>query len=152
MDWCVLGLHSPWHSWIHSFLWCCGQTTFQTECGQLLDTLCMNLTLEDFTVDRWTLIVKSVTTHTWHYSSSSPLFITVKLWHFVVYSVCVHDKITDSLVYHSPFHLHCTLLSMEPHHSCMWWWLVQVQDSLLLLLLLRGARDDRVWRDGHRDI
>jgi farnesyl diphosphate synthase len=34
------------------------ETTFQTECGQLLDTLCMNLTLEDFTVDRWTLIVK----------------------------------------------------------------------------------------------
>lgn len=34
------------------------ETTFQTECGQLLDTLCMNLTLDDFTVDRWTLIVK----------------------------------------------------------------------------------------------
>lgn len=34
------------------------ETTFQTECGQLLDTLCMNLTIEDFTVDRWTLIVK----------------------------------------------------------------------------------------------
>lgn len=34
------------------------ETTFQTEVGQLLDTLCMNLTLEDFSVDRWTLIVK----------------------------------------------------------------------------------------------
>jgi len=34
------------------------ETTFQTECGQLLDTLCLNLTIEDFTVDRWTLIVK----------------------------------------------------------------------------------------------
>eukprot|EP01062_Namystynia_karyoxenos_P009247 TRINITY_DN13263_c0_g1_i1.p1 TRINITY_DN13263_c0_g1~~TRINITY_DN13263_c0_g1_i1.p1 ORF type:complete len:441 (+),score=187.62 TRINITY_DN13263_c0_g1_i1:81-1325(+) len=34
------------------------ETTFQTEVGQLLDTLCMNLTLPDFTVDRWTLIVK----------------------------------------------------------------------------------------------
>mmetsp|Transcript_79981 Transcript_79981/g.205770 ORF Transcript_79981/g.205770 Transcript_79981/m.205770 type:complete len:414 (-) Transcript_79981:168-1409(-) len=34
------------------------ETTFQTECGQLLDTLCMNLDLPDFTVDRWTLIVK----------------------------------------------------------------------------------------------
>merc|ERR1719253_309091 len=34
------------------------ETTFQTEVGQLLDTLCMNLDLPDFTVDRWTLIVK----------------------------------------------------------------------------------------------
>jgi len=34
------------------------ETTFQTECGQLLDTLCLNLSIEDFTVDRWTLIVK----------------------------------------------------------------------------------------------
>ena len=34
------------------------ETTFQTECGQLLDTLCMNLTVEDFSVERWTLIVK----------------------------------------------------------------------------------------------
>ncbi|KAJ1628453.1 isoprenoid synthase domain-containing protein [Pavlovales sp. CCMP2436] len=34
------------------------ETTFQTECGQLLDTLCMNLDLPDFTLPRWTLIVK----------------------------------------------------------------------------------------------
>lgn len=34
------------------------ESTFQTECGQLLDTLCMNLTLSDFTMERWTLIVK----------------------------------------------------------------------------------------------
>jgi farnesyl diphosphate synthase len=34
------------------------ETTFQTECGQLLDVLCDNLQLTDFTVDRWTLIVK----------------------------------------------------------------------------------------------
>lgn len=34
------------------------ETTFQTECGQLLDTLCMNLGLADFTLQRWTLIVK----------------------------------------------------------------------------------------------
>lgn len=34
------------------------ETTFQTEVGQLLDTLCMNLDLPDFTVERWTLIVK----------------------------------------------------------------------------------------------
>merc|ERR1711968_51498 len=34
------------------------ETTFQTECGQLLDTLCVNLQLPDFTIDRWTSIVK----------------------------------------------------------------------------------------------
>ena len=34
------------------------ETTFQTECGQLLDTLCLNLTIEDFTATRWELIVK----------------------------------------------------------------------------------------------
>jgi farnesyl diphosphate synthase len=34
------------------------ETTFQTEVGQLLDTLCLNLEIEDFTMSRWTLIVK----------------------------------------------------------------------------------------------
>eukprot|EP01061_Rhynchopus_euleeides_P045804 TRINITY_DN8404_c2_g1_i1.p1 TRINITY_DN8404_c2_g1~~TRINITY_DN8404_c2_g1_i1.p1 ORF type:complete len:416 (+),score=207.30 TRINITY_DN8404_c2_g1_i1:48-1250(+) len=34
------------------------ETTFQTEVGQLLDTLCMNLGLTDFTTERWELIVK----------------------------------------------------------------------------------------------
>jgi farnesyl diphosphate synthase len=34
------------------------ETTFQTECGQLLDLLCTNITLDEFTEDRWTLIVK----------------------------------------------------------------------------------------------
>ena len=34
------------------------ETTLQTECGQLLDLLCENIELKDFTVDRWTLIVK----------------------------------------------------------------------------------------------
>jgi len=34
------------------------ETTFQTECGQLLDLLCTNIALDDFTEDRWTLIVK----------------------------------------------------------------------------------------------
>lgn len=34
------------------------ETTFQTECGQLLDLLCENITLKDFTMDRWELIVK----------------------------------------------------------------------------------------------
>jgi len=34
------------------------ETTFQTECGQLLDLQCMNLGLKDFTTSRWELIVK----------------------------------------------------------------------------------------------
>lgn len=34
------------------------ETTFQTECGQLLDSICVNCTLEEFTTERWTLIVK----------------------------------------------------------------------------------------------
>merc|ERR1719491_1305695 len=34
------------------------ETTFQTECGQLLDSICANLELKDLTVDRWTLVVK----------------------------------------------------------------------------------------------
>lgn len=34
------------------------ETTFQTECGQLLDSICSNCTLEELTTDRWTLIVK----------------------------------------------------------------------------------------------
>eukprot|EP01060_Flectonema_neradi_P031218 TRINITY_DN467_c0_g2_i1.p1 TRINITY_DN467_c0_g2~~TRINITY_DN467_c0_g2_i1.p1 ORF type:complete len:379 (+),score=64.76 TRINITY_DN467_c0_g2_i1:70-1206(+) len=33
------------------------ESTFQTECGQLLDTMCCNLDLSSFTVDRWELIV-----------------------------------------------------------------------------------------------
>eukprot|EP01064_Diplonema_japonicum_P003933 TRINITY_DN12600_c0_g2_i1.p1 TRINITY_DN12600_c0_g2~~TRINITY_DN12600_c0_g2_i1.p1 ORF type:complete len:416 (+),score=69.01 TRINITY_DN12600_c0_g2_i1:51-1250(+) len=34
------------------------ETTFQTECGQLLDTLCENLDMNDLTTQRWELIVK----------------------------------------------------------------------------------------------
>mmetsp|Transcript_85011 Transcript_85011/g.238025 ORF Transcript_85011/g.238025 Transcript_85011/m.238025 type:complete len:413 (+) Transcript_85011:1168-2406(+) len=34
------------------------ETTFQTECGQLLDSICANCTLEELTLERWTLIVK----------------------------------------------------------------------------------------------
>lgn len=34
------------------------ETTFQTECGQLLDLLCMNLDITEFSEERWTLIVK----------------------------------------------------------------------------------------------
>jgi len=34
------------------------ETTFQTEVGQLADTLCVNLDIQDFTKDRWGYIVK----------------------------------------------------------------------------------------------
>lgn len=34
------------------------ETTFQTEVGQLLDSICANCTLEELTTERWTLIVK----------------------------------------------------------------------------------------------
>uniref|UniRef100_A0A7S2G8X4 Farnesyl pyrophosphate synthase n=1 Tax=Alexandrium andersonii TaxID=327968 RepID=A0A7S2G8X4_9DINO len=34
------------------------ETTFQTECGQLLDLLCENINLTDFSEKRWELIVK----------------------------------------------------------------------------------------------
>eukprot|EP00913_Durusdinium_trenchii_P009713 g9126.t1 len=33
------------------------ETTFQTECGQLLDSICANCDLEELTTERWTLIV-----------------------------------------------------------------------------------------------
>lgn len=45
------------------------ETTFQTECGQLLDTLCLNLQLTDFTIDRWTMIVKYKTAFYSFYAS-----------------------------------------------------------------------------------
>mmetsp|Transcript_144673 Transcript_144673/g.463554 ORF Transcript_144673/g.463554 Transcript_144673/m.463554 type:complete len:493 (-) Transcript_144673:93-1571(-) len=34
------------------------ETTFQTECGQLLDSICSNCELEELTTERWTLLVK----------------------------------------------------------------------------------------------
>lgn len=34
------------------------ETTFQTECGQLLDSICANCTLEELTTSRWELLVK----------------------------------------------------------------------------------------------
>jgi len=52
------------------------ETTFQTECGQLLDTLCMNLDLGDFTVDRWTLIVKYKTAfYSFYLSVALPMVV-----------------------------------------------------------------------------
>merc|ERR1711988_1067514 len=54
-----------YHQLIDLFL----ETTFQTECGQLIDTMCMNLDMKDFTVDRWTLIVKYKTAFYSFYAS-----------------------------------------------------------------------------------
>merc|ERR1712187_956486 len=34
------------------------ETTWQTECGQLLDLLCTNIDLDEFSEKRWELIVK----------------------------------------------------------------------------------------------
>jgi len=45
------------------------ETTWQTEMGQMLDTLCMNLELKDFTVDRWTQIVQYKTAYYSFYCS-----------------------------------------------------------------------------------
>jgi len=47
--------HLPYYSQLVDLML---ETTLQTECGQMLDTLCMNLNLKDFTEQRWTLIVK----------------------------------------------------------------------------------------------
>jgi len=45
------------------------ETTFQTECGQLLDSICQNLNNNDFTLNRWTLIVKYKTSFYSFYAS-----------------------------------------------------------------------------------
>jgi len=39
------------------------ETSFQTECGQLLDSLCANCELEELTPERWTLLVKYKTAY-----------------------------------------------------------------------------------------
>lgn len=45
----------PYYPWIVDLFL---ETTFQTECGQLLDAICMNCELEELTKTRWTLVVK----------------------------------------------------------------------------------------------
>lgn len=64
------------------------ETTFQTECGQLLDTLCMNLTLEDFTLDRWTLIVKYKTAFYSFYASVALGMIVAGITDVEEYNAC----------------------------------------------------------------
>jgi len=69
------------------------ETTFQTEVGQLLDTLCLNLTLEDFTVERWTLIVKYKTAF---YSFYLP--VALGMTYMGVQSQSAYDTARDILI------------------------------------------------------
>merc|ERR1712151_504190 len=64
------------------------ETTFQTECGQLLDTLCMNLELLDFTVNRWTLIVKYKTAFYSFYASVALGMIVAGITSVAEYNAC----------------------------------------------------------------
>merc|ERR1711957_55829 len=64
------------------------ETTFQTECGQLLDTLCMNLELADFTVDRWTCIVKYKTAFYSFYASVACGMIVAGVTEVAEYNAC----------------------------------------------------------------
>ena len=52
------------------------ETTFQTELGQLLDTMCDNLEISDFSLERWTAIV---TYKTAFYSFYLTLTLTLTL-------------------------------------------------------------------------
>mmetsp|Transcript_68175 Transcript_68175/g.220298 ORF Transcript_68175/g.220298 Transcript_68175/m.220298 type:complete len:419 (-) Transcript_68175:477-1733(-) len=64
------------------------ETTFQTECGQLLDTICLNLHLDDFTVDRWTLIVKYKTAFYSFYASVALGMIVAGITDVAEYNAC----------------------------------------------------------------
>jgi len=64
------------------------ETTFQTECGQLLDTLCMNLELKDFTEERWTLIVKYKTAFYSFYCSVAMPMIVAGITDVAEYNAC----------------------------------------------------------------
>jgi len=64
------------------------ETSFQTECGQLLDTLCMNLQLGDFTVDRWTLIVKYKTAFYSFYASVALGMIVAGITDLAEFNAC----------------------------------------------------------------
>merc|ERR1712050_627575 len=64
------------------------ETTFQTECGQMLDTLCMNLSLADFTEHRWTLIVKYKTAFYSFYCSVAMGMIVAGIREVEEYNAC----------------------------------------------------------------
>jgi len=73
------------------FLWLVDlflETTFQTEVGQLLDTLCMNLGLNDFTEHRWTLIVKYKTAFYSFYASVAMGMIVAGISDLQEYNSC----------------------------------------------------------------
>eukprot|EP00617_Octactis_speculum_P026577 CAMPEP_0185769122 /NCGR_PEP_ID=MMETSP1174-20130828/53383_1 /TAXON_ID=35687 /ORGANISM="Dictyocha speculum, Strain CCMP1381" /LENGTH=408 /DNA_ID=CAMNT_0028454079 /DNA_START=1 /DNA_END=1227 /DNA_ORIENTATION=+ len=69
------------------------ETTFQTELGQLMDTLCMNLTLDDFTTERWTMIVKYKTAF---YSFYCPVAMAMLV--FGVQDVKAYDAAREVLI------------------------------------------------------
>merc|ERR1712066_464497 len=56
--------------------------------GQLLDTLCMNLGLQDFTVNRWTLIVKYKTAFYSFYASVALGMIVAGITDVEEYNAC----------------------------------------------------------------
>merc|ERR1711972_1140636 len=64
------------------------ETTFQTECGQMLDTLCMNLGLEDFTELRWELIVKYKTAFYSFYCSVAMGMVVAWITDVAEYNSC----------------------------------------------------------------
>eukprot|EP00928_Gymnodinium_smaydae_P075335 TRINITY_DN58358_c0_g1_i1.p1 TRINITY_DN58358_c0_g1~~TRINITY_DN58358_c0_g1_i1.p1 ORF type:complete len:414 (+),score=70.67 TRINITY_DN58358_c0_g1_i1:59-1300(+) len=64
------------------------ETTFQTECGQLMDTLCMNLGLNDFTAERWTFIVKYKTAFYSFYCSVALGMIVAGITDVAEYDAC----------------------------------------------------------------
>merc|ERR1712154_262389 len=64
------------------------ETTFQTECGQLLDTLCLNLQHADFTEERWTLIVKYKTAFYSFYCSVALGMIVAGITDLAEYNAC----------------------------------------------------------------
>lgn len=73
-----------YHQLVDLFL----ETTFQTELGQLADTLCMNMNIQDFTVDRWTLIVKYKTAFYSFYMSVALGMIVAGITDVAEYNAC----------------------------------------------------------------
>lgn len=53
------------------------ESTFQTECGQLLDSICANCELEELTSERWTLLVKYKTAfYSFYLPVALPMLVT----------------------------------------------------------------------------
>merc|ERR1712061_620577 len=75
------------------------ETTLQTECGQLLDTLCMNLDLKDFVEERWTLIVKYKTAFYSFYASVALGMIVAGISDVREYDACREILITMGIYF-----------------------------------------------------